>query len=88
MIDGKAQRALGGGITLDPKVGCLPSCPPGISVLSNDAGDVVYRALDVSASCSERLTCVPRRVESDDPIQAVRFPSSDFDVQLIDRRFG
>ena len=33
MINGKAQRALRRGIALDPKVGCLPSCQPGITVL-------------------------------------------------------
>ena len=55
MIDGKAQRALRGRIALDPKVGCLPSCQPGIPVLADDACHVLDRVLGMPPCRLARL---------------------------------
>ena len=80
MIDGKAQCALRCRITLDPKVRYLPSCQPGISVLTDHACHVLDRALSVRARGLARIGSVPRGMQSDNPVEPICFAYLKFEA--------
>ena len=88
MINGKAQRALRRRIALDPKVGCVPSCQPGITVRADRACHVLNRALNMFACHVARLAGVPRGVQGDDPIEPVCLAQPEFETLPAFNQFG
>ena len=88
MVNGEAQRALRRRIAIDRNVGCLPSCPPGITVLPDHACHVLDRALGVPASLVVRLGRIPRGMQGDDPIEPICFAHREFDVMPTVNQFN